>query len=84
MDRYQQDPPSNQQWTDGDDHPNIGSADDWNVRPLNLHEAHDLQSLFGAVSVTLRKPNVFTHRALAHRQALMKIHHNNWTKGFEI
>lgn len=76
---YQEDPPSNQQWTDGDDHPDIGSSEDWNAVPLNKHELHDFQCLLGAVSVTLRNTNVFTHRALSHNQVLMKMHHTRWT-----
>jgi hypothetical protein len=79
IDKYQEEPPSNQEWTDGDNHPDIVSTDDWNVVPLDRHEAHNFQCLLGAVSVTLRNTNVFTHRALSHRQALMKMHYTRWT-----
>ena len=81
IDKYQEEPPSNQEWTAGDDHPDIGSTEDWvvNVTPLTKHELHDFKGLLNSVAKGLKSPNVFTHRNMKHCQTLMRIHHTRWT-----
>ena len=85
IDKYQEDPLSNQEWTAGDDHPDIGSTEDWgaNVTPLTKHELNDFQGFIDSVAKWRKSPTASTHKSMKHCRALMKMHHARWTE-FEM
>ena len=86
MDKYQEDPPSNQQWTDGDDISGVAgfSTHDWNVIPLTRDELYGFCGLQNAVKQMLQNPHPSTFEHFVHFHEVMRLEHERWTGGFEI
>lgn len=81
---YQPESPSNQQWTEGDDHPGtLLTTDDWNVVPLTKDELYGFCGLISAVSQALQCPHPSTLEHLLHFEQIMQGHYERWTH-FEI
>lgn len=89
-DKYQEEPPSNSQWTDGDYHPDIdGVCEDWidevdnNVIPLTKSEAYAFQELLKATKQVAKRPTPQNRARYAHFLKIMRENHRWWT-GFEM